>query len=161
MNRADAFAHDMLSVLSGKLGLRWECGKAESGQHERVDVLGKKDGKVHVMVEVELRTTAPLVNVAKVWKQVNQRRKGLSNNLILFQAFSAFYTEEGPLRANAEFIGKQMQEACGVRYRSLPMDYRPAKRHAGKPVMRGGGRRTYHAHKLAHRVLNRAARLMG
>jgi hypothetical protein len=153
-NRADAFAHDMCRVLNGHLGMEWRPERHTNDTHECVDVVGKKGKDVRVLIEVELRRIAPLGNVVKVWRRISQ--KVYPRNIVMFQAFSAFYPKHGTQRRNAEFVGREMGKAHkpAVAYIPLSMKYRPAKRQSGKPVMLGAGRRRDHAHNLARRVLN-------
>jgi hypothetical protein len=156
-NRALAFALDMLRVLQNKRGLDWRLGIAEGGTREAVDVIGWKNGNRRVLVEVELRRSDPVTNVVKVWAQIT--RNPPSKTLVMFQAFSAFYPKKGTQRANAEFIAKEMQKVCRIKYVPLSMDFHPGKGQAGKPVVIGGGRRTYHAERLASRILARLGRM--
>ena len=152
-----AFANDMLEVLGRKQGLYWKIGTAEGGTNECVDIIGWKGETQRVLIEVELRRIAPLANVVKVWKQLSQDRP--RKRLIMFQVFSAFYPKKGTQRGNAQFVGQEMEEACAVKYISLPMKYRPAKRRADQPVMLGAGRRRYHARNLARRVIARLSKM--
>ncbi len=165
MNRADEFARDMCRELKGHLGLDWAPESKHRNDEgvdtrETADVVGKKGEKrknERVLIEAELRRIAPAGNVIKVWKRVNEGK--YSRHLVMFQAFSAFYPKNSTQRRNAEFIGKQMEAACGVRYVPLSIDYRPAKRLIGSPVMVGAGRRHYHAVKLARRVIAHLRRM--
>lgn len=164
MTRTDAFAKDMCDALTKKCGLDWRCGKPVKGNRECVDVIGSKDNKDHVLIEVELRRGTPLGNVVKVWKQISLEKENgegtLAKRVILFQAFSRFYSERSTKRKNAEFIGEQMSQACHPHlYVSLSMDYLPGKRRAGQSVMRGGGRRKKHAMHLARRIASKLRKI--
>ena len=154
MTRADAFSEDMRRELGRRCGLEWECGKPEKGQRECVDVLGKKDGKARVLIEIELRRGAPFQNIVKVWQRIEAGTLG--KNIVLVQAFSKFYGENSTRRRMASFIGQKMvKEFPRVKYISLPIAYSPEKRPVGNPVIRGGGRRKKHAIKLARTIVTK------
>ena len=163
--RTDAFAADMVAALGTKCGLEWHCGKPTKGNRECVDVIGSRNKKDWVLIEVELRRGTPLGNVVKVWSQISRETENgngrLGKKVILFQAFSRFYQKKGKgkkgtKRSNAEFVGHEMASACRrVSYIPLSMDYFPARKRPGRSVTRGGRRRKYHATKLARRIVSR------
>lgn len=168
--RTDLFAKDMCEVLHKNCGLDWRPGKPIKGNRECVDVIGSRGDKDCVLIEVELRRGTPLGNVVKVWKQVcrekDKRTGKLGKQVILFQVFSRYYrvkgtTKKGTKQENAEFVGEQMSLACRPRIRYIPLslNFSPAKRHAGQPVMRGGGRRKKHARELAGRIITRLRKM--
>jgi len=158
MTRADAFSRDMCTALREKCGLDWQCGKPQKGNRECVDVVGKKESKDRVLIEVELRRGAPLQNVVKIWRQLS--RGALPKDVVLFQAFSSVYDKNGTRRQMAAFIGREMTKAYPrMRYIQLSMDYSPRKRLSGQAVIRGGGRRKQHAVKLARRIVARLRKM--
>ena len=151
MFRADAFSRDVCSELSGKCDLDWTCGKPQKGLREAIDVVGKKNGKTRVLIEIELRRGAPFQNVLKVWRQICDGK--LPKKLVFFQAFSRFYGEDSTRLAMAGFLAQKMQkEFPGITYIQLAIDYMPRKRIFGHRVIRGGGRRKIHAVKLAKEI---------
>jgi len=129
----------------------WEVDWAADGEKWLVDVSGiPRNGGPWILIEVELKRDDPVGNVVKIWKW--SKEKKISDQIILFQAFSKHYWEKRKrLRLRAEFIGAEMAKdrSIKVRYKCLPMkDYKP-----GKGNTQGAGRRRFHAKKLAHRVL--------
>jgi hypothetical protein len=151
MNRADEFARDLKRELDRLTGEQWECGAAVGSGREAVDVCGKLGG-VAVYIEVELRRDEPVTNVVKIWRAAATVPKGS----ILLRAFSSHY---GPNpkngrpnthRANAVFIGGQMQKLTGIGYAPFGFHYKPAK--GGKI---GGDYRRRAARKLARKVLGK------
>jgi hypothetical protein len=146
------FSNDMLSVLKKQAPeYRWQVDWPAEGERWLVDVAGipKKIGP-WILIEVELKRDDPVGNVVKIWQWA--RKKEISNQIILLQAFSKHYWEKRErLRLRAEFIGGEMSkdQRITVRYKMLPMKaYRP-----GKGRTQGAGRRTKHAQKLARSVL--------
>jgi hypothetical protein len=152
MTRADLFATAMCKELK-EFGGKWDRPKPQKAQHECVDIEGEIDGR-KVLIEVELRRIAPLANMVKIWSAISKEAdKNKYKNAIVFQAFSAFYPKNGTQRTNAEFVGEAMAKACGIEYIPRSMEYKPAKRTASAPVMKGAGRCCFHARKLAAEVI--------
>ncbi len=149
MTRTDEFAKDMKSELERKTGPHWKCGGRVGSGREAVDVCGELNG-AKVFIEVELRRDEPVTNVLKFWRAAKGRRR--PKNAILIHAFSSHYDPKNKRpnthRANAEFIGKQLQRVTGIRYASFSFKYRPTK--GGKV---GGDYRCRAAKKVARRVL--------
>jgi hypothetical protein len=154
MTRANLFASEMVKVfIEKKIGNSWKQPRPIKDHHECVDVEGVVNGQL-VLIEVELRRIAPLANVVKIWKAVNKEAdKKKYKNAIVFQAFSEFYPEKGTQRGNAEFIGKEMANACGIEYIALSIPFKPAKRKLASPVMKAGGRCSFHARNLAQTII--------
>jgi hypothetical protein len=157
MNRADAFALDMCKELNRLCkdrdnGMKWLCRGPLKRGHECVDVTGYRRNKARVLIEVELRRTAPLSNIVKIWKWIDEGN-GLPKKLIVVQAFSKFYRRKlDTRRHNAGFIGSKMAKLTGARYIPLDFGFRP-----GKGAKRGGGARQKQARELAKKVLARIA----
>lgn len=146
------FSNDMARVLRKKAKeYEWEVDWPADGERWLVDVAGiPSNGGPWILIEVELKRDDPVGNVVKVWKWSKEQK--ISNQIVLFQAFSKHYWEKRTrLRLRAEFIGKEMTEdrSIRVRYKCLPMKkYKPRK---GKT--QGAGCRTNHAKHLANRII--------
>jgi len=101
------------------------------------------------VVEAELLREDPASNVIKVWKWAteNQNRP---RKILMIQAFSkAYKTRKNRAKQLATFIGKRMDsDVSGITYVGIDFPYNP--RPGGKI---GAGRRRFHAHKLARRVM--------
>jgi hypothetical protein len=72
----------------------WKPGGHPLGKgHESVDIVGSspRRGRRLVLVEVELRKDAPLTNVVKVWRWIEEER--FAARFVLVQAFSKYYKE--------------------------------------------------------------------
>jgi hypothetical protein len=159
--RTDAFVRDMLNVLDGCCGLQFEPEHSRKGRYGCVDLVGRhantnEDGKGsdRVFIEVELRRYGAVGNVIKIWRRLDEQQ--CPDDVVFIQAFSAFYKKKQTARISAEFIAQKMKSRYpGIRYIPLSFDYRPAARKSGAPVMKGAGRRKYHAEKLAKRIKRR------
>jgi hypothetical protein len=119
-------------------------GAADAGKISR-----RKNGRP-LLIEIELRRGSPVTNVVKVWEWIMEGR--FPPNVILVQAFSAYYPEKHRFRRQAEFIGREMRRALGRRVKYIPVSF---KYRPGKYGKRGGGARRLHAQKLARTVLRR------
>lgn len=153
MNRTHAFAKDFCNWLNDtrSSNYRWIPDENLIGKgHESVDIVGrpKKSGAKVVLVEVELRKDAPLTNVVKVWRWIEEKQ--FKERFIFVQAFSRYYREGDTKCKNAEFLGRRMQNATGNAYIPMSFEYNPYKH--GK---QGAGCRRNHAHTLADRVLRK------
>jgi hypothetical protein len=158
MIRTDAFAKDICAVLNRHPVLKFTPEHPQKGIYGCVDVVGKKGKETRVLIEIELRRYGPERNVLKIWKRLLKQQ--CEPDIIFFQAFSGFYTRKARAREYAEFIGdKMMLEFKNVRYVPLSFLYKPASRKAGTPVMKGAGRRRYHAKQLAETILSHLEKL--
>src|ERR1022692_3081605 len=107
MFKADAFAKDMCDVLNPHPVLKFEREHPKKGIHGCVDVVGKdKTGKTRVLIEVELRRYSPVTNVLKVWQRLENAQ--CEPDIILFQAFSDFYSKKASAKKYAEFVAEKM-----------------------------------------------------
>ncbi|MFQ5777230.1 MAG: hypothetical protein ACE5IP_04415 [Terriglobia bacterium] len=151
MKRADRFSKKLKRKLdelvpSYEWMPNWRLGKG----HENVDVAGlsRQRNRSHqlVFVEAELRRGHPVANIVKIWKWLENTSK--IRRLVVFHAFSKFYTPGHARRINAEFIGRQIQEINPrFRYVCIGIPYMPRKKG------RSGGRRTrHHAEGLAYKI---------
>jgi hypothetical protein len=147
MIKTDEFSKDLCRTLTElQPAIAWSCGWSHEGR-ERVDLVGvpkRKNGR-YILIEVELRRLSPVSNIVKIWRWIRKRQ--FHSRPLIFQAFSGFYSKHDSHRLNAEFIGRRMEQAGLVRYRSVSLPYKPRK--GGKV---GAGRRRYHAVNLAKRV---------
>lgn len=148
MTRTDEFAKDMQRELR-KLWpqLRWEPSSSPDHGSEHVDLVGrpKRSNGRHILIEVELRRSVPVSNLVKIWRWAKGRK--FTVRPVVFQAFSRFYRKHKTHRLSAQFIGKQMARACGLRYQSIDFEYNP--RRGGRI---GAGCRHDHAVTLARKI---------
>jgi hypothetical protein len=152
MTRTDEFAKDMRNELRRQWPqLKWECPWSPGAGYEHVDLVGSLKGKKLILIEAELRRSAPVINVIKVWRWLDASR--LDMKPIVVQAFSGFYPEGDSRRAAAEFIGVKMAKAHRVRYESIQFSYKP--RIYGKI---GAQRRRIHARQLATTISEKLQR---
>jgi hypothetical protein len=148
MIRTDEFAKDMKRELAKRHPeLKWEHSWCPVPSYEHVDLAGFPiQGKgLTILVEVELRRSSPVSNVAKIWKWMEARH--FKKAPLVFQAFSGFYENHQTHREAAVFIGNKMARTCRLHYFDLDFKYKPGK--GGKV---GAGRRHYHAIRLAKRI---------
>lgn len=122
---ADQFAKILCTELNRLVPTgKWTCsGRIGSGR-EAVDVCGRLDVRP-IYVEVELRRDEPLTNVTKLWRAIDENKH--TNGVVLVHAFSGHYPATNSHRVNAEFIGKQMQQACGATYIPISFPFKPKK----------------------------------
>jgi hypothetical protein len=152
MTRTDEFAKDMCKELKSRWPeLEWECAWSPGAGYEHVDLVGHLKRRKLILIEVELRRYAPVVNVIKIWKWMDAN--SLATKPIVVQAFSGFYPKGDSRRASAEFIGSKMGKAHGVTYVSISFSYKPRK--YGRV---GAGRRRIHARRLARTISRKLRR---
>jgi hypothetical protein len=149
MTRTDEFAKDMRNEFRQNWPeLEWTCPWSPGAGHEHVDLVGSVEGKKLILIEAELRRSAPVVNIIKIWRWLDAG--GLNMKPIVVQAFSAFYPEGDSRRTAAEFIGSKMAKAHRVRYVPVEFPFKP--RIYGKV---GAGRRRIHAKALANTIIKK------
>lgn len=157
-NRATLFSRDLsrqLCKLSQDGPLKGYCwkknGHPEKWMRECADAKGtpKNNRCPIVFVEAELRRGNPESNVAKIWKWLEAHPP--QNPVLLIQAFSKYYDSSSPQvhKETAIFLGQQMCKGReDIRYIHIDMDYQPGPGN----TVKGAGRRTQHAYKLAEDV---------
>ena len=154
MSRTNRFARELYKSLNQKrTGYEWEIGVPPCENRECVDVIGENGNKC-VLVEVELRGTAPVVNVVKIWKWLGKRQAYVGKQILLIQAFSKFYKSQPSFqRDNAIYLGDELQRRFkNLKYRPVDFPFRPMKKRASANVAQGGGAMRTAARKLAQRV---------
>jgi hypothetical protein len=152
MTRTDEFAKDMRNEFRLKWPqLEWKCSWSPGTGHEHVDLVGSLKGKKLILIEAELRRSAPVINVIKIWRWLDA--SGLDMKPIVIQAFSGFYPKGDSRRTAAEFIGFKMEKAHRVHYVPIEFSYKP--RIYGKI---GAGQRRIHAQQLATTILEKLQR---
>ena len=93
MSRTSNFARQLVRSLGAKdTNYEWSIGHPPCDNRECVDVMGKGRTR-EVLVEVELRRGAPVANLVKIWKWLDEEGKGpyAGKKLIVVQAFTSFY----------------------------------------------------------------------
>lgn len=122
---------------------------------ECVDVEGAK-GKRRILVEVELPGTAPVINVVKIWKWLGKRSAYRGNQVVVLQAFSAFFKNQPSFRRqNALYLGSEMARRFRnrkVTYIPLDFPFRPMKKRTSVTIKKGGGAMRKAATRLANRI---------
>jgi hypothetical protein len=157
-SRATNFSENLSADLekkTKKIGFTWAKNwPIPKAKNETVDVVGLRDHKPVVLVEVELRRGNPVSNVAKIWRWIDKQKP--TGPILFFQVLSKFYKVHPNQEQNALFIGNKLgKSGKGIRYLQLPLNYSPRK-HAKA----GGGRRRKAARKLARRILKDLRKLL-
>ena len=156
-NRATEFSKDLLNALKShrdftkRVGVdNWEKNWALPKHGETVDVVGLRDKRPVILIEVELLREDPASNVVKIWKWAKDKK--VSGAFVLIHAFSKMYRRSKKERKErAQFLGERMvKELPNAEY--LPINFRYKPRPGGKV---GAGRRRHHAYRLAIQIARR------
>jgi hypothetical protein len=154
MSRTGNFIHQLCGSLEKKKpGYMWKPGTPPFDNRECVDAIGEK-ANTCVLVEVELRGTAPVTNIVKIWKWLGAKKAYTGKRVILLQAFSAFYNRQSSFsRDNAKYLGNQMEARFrNLKYIPIDFKFRPSKKRANVTVTQGGGAMRKAARKLASQM---------
>lgn len=112
-------------------GLEWKKNGLLRGTGETVDIVGKKDGILRVLLEIERLRENPDANVLKIWMWLSKARP--KHRIVIFQAFSDAYNKEKSARKErAIFLARRMCLGIkNVRYEKLRFGLKPKHRAAG------------------------------
>src|SRR5712692_6025054 len=118
INRATQFSKDLRKALTGKRVLRqrlgidyWKENWSVPASRETIDVVGLRNDKPRILIEVELLREDPASNVAKVWRSIEDGK--IPKNVVIVQAFSKHYRQsKKPRKQRALFIAGKMKESC-------------------------------------------------
>ena len=135
---------------------KWKSGTPphSCSTRECVDLIAAANGTT-VLIEVELRRAAPVANIAKIWRWLEEMNE-YQGKVIVIQAFSSYYDKkEGAWqRTNSEFLGKHMAKHLPrVRYIPVPFPYSPYKKWAKRKTVEGGLALERAARKLASQIV--------
>ncbi|MDT8071043.1 MAG: hypothetical protein ROO76_23040 [Terriglobia bacterium] len=155
MSRTANFSRTLCDTLNGSgTAYKWRIGTPPypCDNKECVDVIGENRDRI-VLIEVELRRTAPVTNIVKIWKWLAEKNLYLGKYVLVVQTFSAYYDGQPSFqRDNAIFLGEEMQLILGesrVRYLPVNFPYSPYKKRVTSSVTEGGGAMRRAARELA------------